>query len=138
VIRFDEKIVALWFVATIPDEQDWMAAIRELVPDEKYELVYRFRYYKDDKAFDSEDKRSWYRAELTGTRNYVLLTFRNLAERLHLASSGPLYEVLNDKGMDDFLRRFQDMPFVHARMLSKGEASAYVDDEPEIGERSHS
>ena len=85
------------------------------------ELVYRFRYYVDDKAFDSEDKKNWYKGTLTGTRNYVLLSMRSVAETMKTSiSDGPLYEVVNDKGLTDFLRRFQDMPFAFVRREGKG------------------
>jgi hypothetical protein len=120
VILFDEKIVAVWFLA-LDNKRDWMAAVREIEPDAKYELVYRFRYYVDDKTFDSEDKKNWYKGEITGTRNYVLLSMRSVAEMLKAGTSdGPLYEVVNDKGLADFLRRFQDMPFAFVRREGKG------------------
>jgi hypothetical protein len=120
VITFDEKIVALWFLQTMPT-QDWLAAVREIKPDEEYELCYRFRYIKDDKIFDSEDRKSWYRGSVTGTRNYVLLSIRNVAKTLESVASGELYEVINTDGIQDFMRRFQDLPFVWARQLQPGE-----------------
>ncbi len=119
MIVFDEKIVAVWFVTTITNKQDWMAAVRELEPDQKYELVYRFRYYVDDKQWDSEDKKNWYRGELTGTRNYMLLSLRSVVDHMLLGADGPVWELVNDKGLADFMRRFQDLPFVFARMQGK-------------------
>lgn len=127
MIRFDEKIVGVWFTSTIPAKQDWLAAIREIEPDVKYELTYRFRYYEDDKFFDSKDKKNWYQGTISGTRNYVVLTFRQVAKALADKAEGSSYEVMNDKGYDDFMRRFNDQPFVVAKMLSKEEADDYVD-----------
>jgi hypothetical protein len=120
VITFDEKIVGVWFVATLPT-QDWLAALRELEPDAKYELTYRFRYYKDDKPWDSEDKKNWYRGEVTGTRAYVIASIRAVVDTM--VATGPKYEVMNDRGYAQFQRDFQDQPFVFAKMLSKEEAA---------------
>lgn len=111
----DEKIVGVWFLATM-ETQDWMASVREIEPDTKYELVWRFRYYNDDKVFDSEDRKSWYQGTVSGTRSYVIAAIRKTAEMIATISPYPLYEVLNDKGIDDFMRRFQDMPFVTVRI----------------------
>jgi hypothetical protein len=60
MITVDEHTVAIWYLQTT-STQDWTAALRELEPEAKYELTYRFRYYKDDKAFESEDEKHWYK-----------------------------------------------------------------------------
>jgi hypothetical protein len=119
VIEFDEKIVGVWFLATIPDHQDWLAAIRELEPDAKYEMTYRFRYYTDGPDPFNDDKKNWYKGTLSGTRNYVILSFRSVAETMKSLSPAPLYEVMNNGDYEDFMRRFNQMPFVFARMMGK-------------------
>jgi hypothetical protein len=117
MMTMDEKIVGVWYLNTIQNHQDWMAAVREIEPDEKYELTYRFRYYKDDKAFDSEDKKNWYSATCTGTKSYVIASIRFVAKQLEQKADGqPLYELINDHGYDRFIREFQDMPFVYMRV----------------------
>ncbi len=122
MIVLDEKIVALWYLSTILNGQDWLAAVRELVPDEKYELTYRFRYYNGDQSknpFEDGDKKNWYRGELSGTRAYVLSCIRVMAKEMEKwASGGPLYELVNDKGLDDLTRRLSDMPFTYMRRES--------------------
>lgn len=116
MITFDEKIVGVWFLNHLP-MQDWMAAVQEIEPDSKYKLTYRFRYYKDDKVFDSEDKKNWYEGEVTGTRSYVIASMRHVAETLREAGNtgNKLYEVLNDGDLAKFHRTFRDMPFVFMR-----------------------
>ena len=123
MMTLDEKIVGIWYLVTIQNHQDWMAAIREIEPDKKYELTYRFRYYKDDKAFDSEDKKNWYSGICTGTRSYVIACISFTAKQLELKADGELYELLNDHGYDKFIREFQDAPFVYMRHEEKGAAS---------------
>lgn len=117
----DEKVVGLWYVEIAP-KVNWMAVIRELEPDQEYELVYRFRYYKDDKAFDSEDLRSWYRGVLTGTRHYVVESFRSAARLIESNAIGKLFEVMNEGDYKDFMRRFQNQPFAWVRQVSNEEA----------------
>lgn len=116
MIEFDEKIVAIWYVSTIPDKQDWMAALREVEPDQKYHLKYRFRYYRDDKIFDSDDKRNWYEGICTGTKNYCILSLRSVAAELaRKANNAKVYETLNEGDYSDFIKRFEAQPFVFMR-----------------------
>ena len=121
MIIFDEKIVGVWFLSTIKNKQDWLAAVREIEPDAKYELVYRFRYYKDDKPYDSADTKNWYKGEITGTRSYVIAAIRSVAAKLAWAARQPLYEVMNDRGLNQFMRDFEKQPWAFARMMSKEE-----------------
>ena len=115
MIEITDKIVAIWYLQTLPT-QDWMAAVSEIEPDSKYELVYRFRYYKDDKAFDSEDKKNWYSGTLTGTRSYVLAAMREVAGTMESVAKGKLYELVNEDGdVSKLMRKFQDLPFVYMR-----------------------
>jgi hypothetical protein len=39
---------------------DWLAVILKQ-GDGAWEAIYRFRFHKDDKHFDSDDERSWYK-----------------------------------------------------------------------------
>jgi hypothetical protein len=129
VIVMDEKIVGVWYVVTILDYQDWLAALREIEPDAKYELTYRFRYYTGDQSknpFDDGDKKNWYSGEVTGTRAYCIAALRKVAGILHSTSMAgqPLYETLNDRGIEQFMRDFQDLPFVYGRWEKKIPTSA--------------
>ena len=54
-IELTEKIVGIWFV-DLDNESDWLGAMERT--DEGYQVTYRFRYYVDDKAHDSDDKKS--------------------------------------------------------------------------------
>jgi hypothetical protein len=68
-LREDTLVWAVWFVALAdapggPASGDWMAVILRQ-KGEPWFLRYRFRYYLDLKAFDSEDEISEY--ELEGT-----------------------------------------------------------------------
>lgn len=115
-IVIDEKLVGIWFLATISGHQDWLAAVSVIEPDVKYKLTYRFRYYKDDKAYDSEDTKNWYEGEISGTRAYVVAAIRMVAKTLESKADDKLYEIMNESGdMQEFMRKFADMPFSYVR-----------------------
>jgi hypothetical protein len=114
MIILDEKTLALWNVP-LPDRSDWLAAVRELVPDEKYQLDYRFRYYADDKVFESEDKKSWYTAQLSGTRHYVLESTRAIARRMASEAGSKVSEYLNDGDMKAFMEKIGNAPSIYMR-----------------------
>jgi hypothetical protein len=100
-IEIDEKIVAIWYLRTLPD-QDWMAGLRELEPNQKYSFTYRFRYYKDDKAFDSKDVKNWYEGTVNSTRNEAIEAFRFLGKTMEVMATDKLYEFINDGDLENF------------------------------------
>ena len=57
-IPFDEHTLGVWNVAL--GDGDWLAVLR--VEDGKGIIDYRFRWYLDDKDFDSKDIKHFYRA----------------------------------------------------------------------------
>lgn len=118
-MEFDGKTVGLWFLP-IAETQDWMCMAREIEPDLKYEIVYRFRYYKDDKAFDSKDEKSWYRATVAGTRAFVIASLRTVARLLFEAGAlHQPFEILNEGDFKQFTKKILDGPFIFARMETK-------------------
>ena len=119
MITIDEKTLGLWNVK-LTDKSDWLAAVRELVPDEKYQLDYRFRYYVDDGIFEnSKDRKSWYKGELSGTRHYVLESIRAVARRMaSMAGSGSeVHEFLNDGDMKAFIEKIANGPSMFMRTV---------------------
>lgn len=120
MIEMDEKIVGIWFLATIPGSQDWMAGLSEIEPDAKYKLTYRFRYYGDDgkNPFEGGDRRSWYDGTMTGTRAYCIAAIRQTGGMLASVAHEKLYEVMNNGDLGDFMRRFQDQPWAFMRVAS--------------------
>lgn len=136
-IELNEKTVGIWFMP-LEEKQDWLASITEIEPDKKYQLVYRHRYHKDDKAFDSEDEKSWYKATIAGTRAYVLGTFREFVKVLHSQThncDAPC-EIMNDGDYDAFVKKLQDAPFVYVRQASKEEVEQFRKDNPALASQS--
>lgn len=55
------RIIGIWFVGFVGG--DWMlSAYQDEGKPAKYE--FRFRYYKDNLSFGSEDTKSWYKGEV--------------------------------------------------------------------------
>lgn len=119
MITFDNKMIALLFLGKAPvDGVDWLCGIRELELDKRYEIIYRFRYYKDDKPFDSADKKNWYEAVVSGTRSYTLAVIRELGQVLRSASSDPAsyHEFINEGDFKAFTKKCQAAPFMYLRL----------------------
>jgi hypothetical protein len=121
MITFDEKIVGIWFLGTVNGHQDWLAALRELEPDRRYELTYRFRYHDDDKVFDSKDRKNWYRGEIANTRAFAIAGIREAVRQLASASDGKPCELMmnEERDVEKFFLEFEKLPFVFARMEKK-------------------
>lgn len=50
----------VWFLFSPEQPRDVLAVLRRELPDGLWRLEYRFRYYNDDKAFDSTDRKNFY------------------------------------------------------------------------------
>ncbi len=55
-------ISRIWFFHKNNAEFDVMMALTRKLPNDDWILKYRFRYYRDNKAFDSDDKKSFWSA----------------------------------------------------------------------------
>lgn len=55
-------ISRLWFFYRDGVDFDVLMALTRRLPDGDWLLKYRFRYYRDDKAFDSKDEKSFWTA----------------------------------------------------------------------------
>lgn len=112
----DENVIGIWFV-NLSSMSDWLGTI-SLDDNGDYELIYRFRYYVDDKAHDSADRKNWTKAIIAkrfGGVTKVIDHMRSVVQQLaKLAGDVSFHEILmTDEGLDDFMERFQELPFVH-------------------------
>ena len=122
-IELTDKTIGIWYIAI--ENQDWLAHIAE--EEEYYQLDYRHRYYVDDNAFDSEDVKNWYSVKMLKA-NISLQEVLTLMDRFTTEGSeqfdGIYHKLIKDSGesLDDFMKRFQKLPFVHRKTVSKEEA----------------
>ena len=61
-LNSDCWVYGFWYVDG--DDKNWLACLSKR--DGSWRLDYRFRYYRDDKAHDSDDKKSWYTGKMNG------------------------------------------------------------------------
>jgi hypothetical protein len=119
---FDEKTVGIWFVSG--HGHDWLCNVREIMPNDEYRIIYRFRYYTDKKhsnPFESKDKKNWFHATAKKkTRAYAISAARAMAQSIaEVEGVEKPYELLNNGDYKDFVKKFLDAPFVFAKMVPK-------------------
>lgn len=115
-IEITKDTIGIWYMK-IGDDQDWMAGLTKV--EDGLKLQYRFRYYKDDKVWDSKDEKRWYEGVLHHPLETVLPVIRALVRHMReLDGDIPeedCYELMmGDTGLDIFMTRLSMMPFTHA------------------------
>jgi hypothetical protein len=96
---------------------DWLGYVCKQ-PGEPWRFEYRFRYHVDDKAFDSEDRKSWYaftaRDPQEGPRKLIeaammiaAMTAKRYAGEMHVLD-------VNGNG-DDAQRMLAEVPWIEMR-----------------------
>jgi len=118
-VILDETIYGLWFIEIPEHGQDWLGSIKRN-DDGTYTMNYRHRYYKDDKIFDSEDEKSWYKATDTLEKllDCVEIT-KDSATRFFGADNIRITSLLKEgKTFDEFMAEFHMLPFVHQELSS--------------------
>jgi hypothetical protein len=73
-----------WFVGC--ETRDWMACLWRDSEHTEWQLQYRFRYYGDGKAFDSEDVKNWYSATAPAdfTEEYIVESTDKIASLIEM------------------------------------------------------
>lgn len=124
MIEISEKTVGVWFVQC-SERIDWMAHIAEVKPEEEYKLTYRFRHYKDDKVFESQDEKHWFSGDLHGTKAFVIAALNKVSESLYEVERLMRWYGLNEGNIQEFTKKLSDAPFAHARRVSREELAKY-------------
>lgn len=80
--------------------------------DGKWEGEYRFRYYVDDKQFDSQDKKRFYRFTADCSEEKMLELMREVFEFVKpMYPNGPYDEMIVQGSADKFMELAQDRPW---------------------------
>jgi hypothetical protein len=130
-VKQDTRIVGIWFVGFIGG--DWMlSAYQDEGRAVKYE--FRFRYYRDDLAFGSEDKKSWYEGNVPEdhSEEYMIRSFDTMMKIVASACSEQVRIVdrLLVQGNFDKMQeilKVEPRSWIHARTFkSKAEAEEFI------------
>lgn len=119
MIEINERIIAIWYLVTIPGEQDFMGG---LFRDEKGDLKfkYRFRYYNSDEPWDKKDTKNWYDVtpKQGTTPEAMIESLRIMVDRLSRMSGQKADEiVIKDGDHQKFLEEFMAKPWAHMKPL---------------------
>lgn len=113
-IRQNDYILGVWFISS--EDKDWLCTV--VKRDGKWVGEYRFRYYADDKVFDSDDKKSFYTFEAEGDLPEELIKERidTIAQKMTeldiwAGSTLQYVDVRGDGAV--WVEKMRNAPFVH-------------------------
>lgn len=120
-------IVGFWILAQA-GLRDVLFFARRPAKEWRWEVQWRFRYYEDDKAFDSKDKKSFYGATLDGSTpvEKVLEFVEDAIGVLTLTGFGDTlsaYPILSDDP-EKLHAALKECPMFHMREMTLEEAEA--------------
>lgn len=73
------EVLAIWYAA-LGTRGDWLCMIARMKDDpNRWTMRYRFRWYKDRKAFDSDDQKTWYVGKTDHSPEEALATMDQVA-----------------------------------------------------------
>lgn len=118
----DSFVHAVWFVALPDSLGDWMATLLRDGPDQPDYVIYRFRWYRDQEAFGSDDEKVVFRVNFGDPR----MTLEQKIESIDLVVQG----TFADQGVEvdrtivngnaaKFVEVLRDKPWANFRELPK-------------------
>lgn len=131
-IIVDEGFIAMWHFMPSADI-DFIGGLSRGEPSpqpidmdrkQKMKLVYRFRYYKDDLVFHSEDEKHWYELTIIDrTPREALDATRDIVHKIAGAMDSKVTEiVVDERGPQGVVDRMQKLPFMHTTIAKENEA----------------
>lgn len=104
--------LGLWYLEG--DGKDWLAAVTR-DGDGPMTLRYRFRYYVDDKAFDSNDRKNWYKATCPPhlTEDEIVASIDALVSKMVSEGMRKPWRRVVRGGAEKTMTALRAAPFVH-------------------------
>lgn len=125
--REGRYVVALWMVpltnardlnGVFYEQADWLATLYRDENESVFKCHYRFRYYVDEKAHDSEDKKSAYNVTFVGkTESEVLVIMGQFAENIAKPRAEIHKLMINSSDPMLISKRLQSEKFFHVKIL---------------------
>lgn len=124
-ISIDENTIGLWFV-NIPNG-DILTTLSRTPDDNNLEIMWRFRYYRDEKAWDSKDKKHWYRAVGPRQKQEEVISHIRMVCQASALRAGShaedYYELLRGSmSVREFMELLGKQPFAHTKQVTEAEA----------------
>lgn len=116
-IKEGNYYVGIWFIGG--QEKDWMLCLyRE---GDEWKIQYRWRYYKDQKAFGSKDEKSWYGFNVSvssRTEKEMMGKIDVIAKKLAEDMKSPLEIVMIQSGDIEFVTKvLTAQPWAHTQQV---------------------
>jgi hypothetical protein len=113
-IEISEATRMLWYQEMT--NGNWMGAI-EAEPGGTFKITYRFRYYKDERGFDSDDVKNWYSVRAPSFESAVGPVRKSIAAG-EAAFGNKAYQLLRGTGTyEQFFAEFKKAPFVQLKEM---------------------
>jgi hypothetical protein len=127
-IELSDATQAIWFVELGDNLGDFMGAINTM-PDGIIKLTYRLRWYRDDKPWDSKDRKQWFTGYSKDDHNpqTAIDAMRKVIEDLGSITGmvRKVHELLRgDLSTRDFMDLLLHQEFAHAKHVSQAEYEA--------------
>lgn len=103
------QVHTIFFVAC--GDRDLLAAVCR--PAKEWVTRWRFRYYSDDKVWDSEDRKSWYEARGSGNPAVMVEAFRQIAVITAATFGGVVHEAVVDGTGIEAIEVLKAAPWAH-------------------------
>jgi len=120
----DDYILGVWCLAGA--KANWLCIVVKRA--DEWVIQYRFRYFRDDKAFDSQDKKSFFVARADGEKSEseIIESVDNIVSTMMDKGFGKTLErsMIRSKDMDDFMLAIRSMKSMNIMEMSKEEAIA--------------
>ncbi len=122
-IEMTDKTIGIWAVNLL-NKSDFLGGV--WLDGDVYVMEYRFRYYVDDKTFDSKDKKNWYHAEVPidgVTEEELISAMRMVVELMWKKSGGQRYELLmGPGGIKEMMADLKKWPMISMLHLTPEQA----------------
>jgi len=117
-IEMTDATMGIWFCNI--DRGDWMAAV-DRTPEGGAVINYRFRHYVDDKVFDSDDVKNWYKVAAKDYKETMEVT-KKLAQMISKTFGYKYHELLRGNlSTDDYAALLIHQEWAHTQTVAKWE-----------------
>lgn len=121
-MKEDDYILGVWF-AEAPNNDNFMLTLKRDDSPKNWIGEYRFRYLVDDKAFNSDDKKSFYGIKIKDkTENQVIKEMNKALKYVHKEKYTKRNEFVEIKGgLEKFMFRLAQQDWANVKQVSKEE-----------------
>ena len=109
------EVLAIWYAA-LGTRGDWLCMIAKMKDDpDRWTMRYRFRWYKDRKAFDSDDVKNWYVAKTEHSASEALATMDMVANFIAAPYGATVDRIFVQGDARKALELLSKRPWAHVR-----------------------